>query len=519
MHSQAFKLLLVLALLFAIPVCANGQTTEILEINISPDVAGDPISPEEFAEEFVTRLDAGLTFISGFGLVCILLFALYQLGKRISARYEYLEKNVLRLSLILWYILFGALTLLISLPLLTISGMSDQVVIHSDMLLLTLFIVIFLSLSSAALLYSLFNEKPVVLIHISHILITLVVLLIFIAYEKSNGVEMIPLYGLMMIPVVFPLLHTRMLRRKACPQVCDTIIPDGQTTIIDDQTGSAPCTSNITRFPTELSARYMDAEYSGKGGTALVFRATRRSDNETVAVKVPICPDEAIGRHFMREMKIWESLVHRNIVTVYSVNILPTPFVEMEYISESLNMLPKPLKPEEALRIVLGVASGLKYAHEQGIVHRDIKPQNILITGEGVPKITDWGLGRILDDRNETNTLVFSLNYASPEQIAPGRYGRGDARTDIFQLVVVFYELLTGRLPFSGEGVGEYSAAILNSEPVPPSEISGDLRQYDRIVLRCLNKDKDERYQSVDDLIADLRDISSLQSGSESATQ
>ena len=263
-------------------------------------------------------------------------------------------------------------------------------------------------------------------------------------------------------------------------------------------------------FPAPLNERYMDVEFIGKGGIARVFKAKRRLDGEVVAVKVPINFDEATGRLFMKEMRIWEDLKHPNIVSLYSVNILPVPFVEMEYVSRALSDLDLPLTQKEAFKIICGIANGLLYAHSRHIIHRDIKPQNILITDDNNPKITDWGLGKIIGDGNETTTIGFSLNYAAPEQIAPKKYGKPDVRTDIYQMGILFYEILVGQKPFSGLGVAEMSDEILYRTPLMPSENREENIIFDEIITKMLSKNPDDRYSSINELISALKNIKPL---------
>ncbi|MDD4126477.1 MAG: protein kinase [Methanomicrobium sp.] len=257
-------------------------------------------------------------------------------------------------------------------------------------------------------------------------------------------------------------------------------------------------------FPDSLNERYQDVEFIGKGGIARVFKAKRRTDGKVVAVKVPINFDETTGRLFMKEMRIWEDLSHQNIVKLYSVNILPVPFVEMEYVSKAISDLDLPLSQREAFDIVYGIAKGLLYAHNMHIIHRDIKPQNILITEDKIPKITDWGLGKIMGDGNETTTIGFSLNYAAPEQIAPKKFGRPDERTDIYQMGILFYEILVGKRPFFGVGVAEMSDEILYRTPMKPSENREKDFIFDDIIMKMLSKNPDERYKNIDELIESL---------------
>ena len=258
-------------------------------------------------------------------------------------------------------------------------------------------------------------------------------------------------------------------------------------------------------FPPELADRYTSIDFLGMGGISHVFRAMRLKDGLTVAVKIPIRFDETTGKCFMKEILAWEGLRHPNIVEITEVNILPIPYVEMEYVKSGLADLKTPLPVRDAAEIVTGVADGLAYAHEQGIIHRDIKPQNILIDSHGVPKISDWGMSRLIGSSAIPTVAGFSLAYAAPEQISPGRFGETDERTDIYQLGVVFYELVTGKLLFPGDDLADVSNAIISRMPVPPSEVNPLARPLDPIILKCLKKDPADRYPSVRRLLDDLK--------------
>ncbi|NYT21088.1 MAG: protein kinase [Methanomicrobiales archaeon] len=255
-------------------------------------------------------------------------------------------------------------------------------------------------------------------------------------------------------------------------------------------------------FPTELFEKYAGPELIGVGGIARVFRAENTGTGESVALKIPVQFNETAGKCFMKEIKAWEDLNHENIVNIHEVNILPVPYVEMEYIRRSLADMEKPLPPEEAARIVRGIAKGLAYAHSQGIIHRDIKPQNILITDDMVPKITDWGMSKVMGAYLPHTITGFSLSYAAPEQISPDRFGDTDQRTDIYQLGVVFYELLTGELPFAGEDISQVTGRIIGENPPLPSAKVPGSSPLDEVVGRCLEKNKDQRFQRAEDLIA-----------------
>lgn len=260
-------------------------------------------------------------------------------------------------------------------------------------------------------------------------------------------------------------------------------------------------------FPEELLEKYSEPQLIGMGGVARVFKATNTQTGEAVALKIPVHLNETAGKCFMKEIKAREDLAHENIVKIHEVNILPVPYVEMEFIGTSLADLRKPLPAGDAARIVRDIARGLSYAHSRGIVHRDIKPQNILMSNGTVPRITDWGMSKVIGAGFLPTITGFSLAYAAPEQIAPGRFGETDQRTDIYQLGVVFYELLTGQLPFGGDDISRVSLRILDEISPLPSILNKAAIPYDMIVSKCLEKDPAERYQSIKELISDIERI------------
>lgn len=264
-----------------------------------------------------------------------------------------------------------------------------------------------------------------------------------------------------------------------------------------------PAPEQKNYFPRELESKYTDITYVGRGGIAWVFSARRKCDGVLIAVKIPISFDETTGKCFLNEIAAWETLRHTNIVEVTAVNILPVPYVEMEFVPGSLEAVEKPLPVWKAVHIVNGITAGLQYAHEHGFIHRDIKPHNILLTEDVVPKITDWGMSKVLAaDIKKSSIAGFSLSYAAPEQVSPSEFGRTGERTDIYQLGVVFYELVTGSLPFGGESIVEVGNAILRENPIAPSEYNPDAVAVQKIILKCLEKDPARRYQSA----AELRD-------------
>jgi serine/threonine protein kinase len=234
----------------------------------------------------------------------------------------------------------------------------------------------------------------------------------------------------------------------------------------------------------------------------MVYAAYRINDNQKVAIKIPLRSNERTGKSFLHEINVWETMHHPNIVEVKAANIFPVPYVEMEYVPGSLETLAKPVQIITAARIVRSIADGIRYAHARRCIHRDIKPQNILLTGEMVPKITDWGISKVLEDTTRKTTVAgFSLSYAAPEQIAPEQFGSTDERTDIYQIGAVFYELVTGLTPFDDESMLEMVHRITTEDPLPPSGINPDAAAVERIILTCLAKKKTGRYQSAEELL------------------
>jgi hypothetical protein len=260
-------------------------------------------------------------------------------------------------------------------------------------------------------------------------------------------------------------------------------------------------------FPAELLDKYSEPELIGMGGMARVFKAHNNQTGDVVALKIPVQFNETAGKCFMKEIKAWEDLAHENIVKIHEANILPVPYVEMEFIETSLADLAKPLPSGDAARIIRDIAKGLDYAHSQGIIHRDIKPQNILMAEGSIPRITDWGMSKVMGTGFLPTITGFSLSYAAPEQIAPDRFGDTDPRTDIYQLGVVFYELLTAELPFEGDDITRVSGRILTEIAPMPSAKNPAAMPYDRIIAKCLEKDPAGRYQSVQELVDDLERI------------
>ncbi|MCX6701410.1 MAG: tetratricopeptide repeat protein [Methanomicrobiales archaeon] len=262
-----------------------------------------------------------------------------------------------------------------------------------------------------------------------------------------------------------------------------------------------PATGNYTMrtIPPEMAVKYAESEFIGKGGFARVFKA-KRKDGVYVAVKVPIYLDESTGKSFIAEMQNWTKFSHPNIVKIYDYNIMPFPYFEEELCDSSLDKIKKPLDPAKASWILFNICEGLKYAHARKVIHRDLKPQNILLKS-GVPKISDWGLSKVITDSTSSMTAAYTPVYAAPEQVANKTK---DQRTDIWQVGVILYELVTGSLPFTGDDMLEILAKIPTLDPVHPGDINPDAKNIEPVILRCIEKDPANRYQSVAELQKDL---------------
>ena len=262
-----------------------------------------------------------------------------------------------------------------------------------------------------------------------------------------------------------------------------------------------------------LGTRYEIVEYLGEGGMAVVYKGRDTLLQRPVTVKVlrsEFSADQEFVSRFHREAQSVASLSHRNIVNVFDVGREgDVHYLVMEYIDgENLKTRIKReglFAPAQAAAIVRQVAEALAHAHQQQIIHRDVKPHNILITTDGQAKLADFGIAREASGTTlaQTQTLVGSVHYISPEQ---ARGDTADARSDIYALGVVLYELLTGRVPFSGSN--PVTVALKHIQDAPPSirELNPGLsRELERIVQKAMAKKKADRYRSARDLSIDLR--------------
>ncbi len=264
----------------------------------------------------------------------------------------------------------------------------------------------------------------------------------------------------------------------------------------------------------KLGQRYDLGRMIGRGGMAEVFEGHDERLDRKVAVKIlrpDLAQDSTFHQRFRREAHAAASLNHPNIVAVYDTgeDMLDTPagptqvpFIVMEYVDgmslRQLMSTGRRLLPERALEITAGVLAALDYSHRHGIVHRDIKPGNVMITPSGDVKVMDFGIARAMAAEGQTMTATSAVmgtaQYLSPEQ------ARGevvDARSDLYSTGCLLYELLTGRPPFVGESPVSIAYQHVSEQPVPPSQLDPAVPEsVDAVVMRALAKDPDDRYQS-----------------------
>lgn len=268
-----------------------------------------------------------------------------------------------------------------------------------------------------------------------------------------------------------------------------------------------------------ISGRYKIIRLIGGGGMSNVYLAHDIILNRDVAIKIlryDLSNEEELHRRFHREALSATSLTHPNIVSIYDVGEdEDMHYIVMEYIKgKTLKQYIQefsPLASARSVHIMKQLTSAISHAHENGIIHRDIKPQNILMDEEGNVKITDFGIATSLGATSytQTNSVIGTVHYLSPEQ---ARGGLATMKSDIYALGIVLYELLTGELPFSGESAVSIALKHLQSETPSVREFDAMIPQsVENIVLKATAKDENHRYASVEEMEADLETCLSLQ--------
>ncbi len=273
------------------------------------------------------------------------------------------------------------------------------------------------------------------------------------------------------------------------------------------------------------SGPYRIVEKLGEGGMGVVYRAVDTRLDRPVALKVlapHLSADSAAAERFVREAQVAASAEHTNICTIYEIGrtgngrrFIAMPLYEGRTVRDLIDE--GPLEIDVAIDITIQAARGLDAAHARGVTHRDIKPGNLIVTGDGTVKILDFGLARTVDQDTITGpgATLGTAAYMSPEQVQGDRL---DGRTDIWSVGVVLHEMVSGARPFRGEYPQAVVYGILNEDPPPLTSLrSGVPIGLDAVVAKCLRKDRDSRYQHVDEIPADLRPVAATL-GSEKST-
>lgn len=261
-----------------------------------------------------------------------------------------------------------------------------------------------------------------------------------------------------------------------------------------------------------LDGRYEIQEIIGVGGMAVVYKAYDNQENRTVAVKIlkeEFISNEEFLRRFKNESKAIAMLSHPNIVKVYDVSFGDLiQYIVMEYI-EGITLkecieTEGSLRWKDAVHFSVQILKGLQHAHDKGIVHRDVKPQNIMVLDDGTIKVTDFGIARFArsDQRTITDKAIGSVHYISPEQ---ARGEKTDEKADIYSVGVMLYEMLTGKLPFQAESAVSVAIMQLQRDPQLPTEINGSIPQgLEQITMHAMQKTPERRYQSAAEMLCDL---------------
>src|SRR5919206_1662548 len=261
-----------------------------------------------------------------------------------------------------------------------------------------------------------------------------------------------------------------------------------------------------------LGGRYRVEGELGRGGMARVYRGTDGVLGRPIAVKVlspQYAQDANFVTRFRREAQAAARLNHPNLVQVYDtgsddgVHYIVMEYVEAKTLADYLSGGGR-IMPDRATELAEAVCDALAVAHAQGVIHRDVKPANIMVTRDGQVKVTDFGIARVTTNETveQTAAVLGTASYLSPEQAQGGAI---DQRSDLYSLGCVLYEMLTGRPPFTADSPVAVASKHVLEQPIPPSRINADVsRELDAVVMRALAKNPDNRYQSAADMKEDL---------------
>jgi tetratricopeptide (TPR) repeat protein/TolB-like protein len=298
---------------------------------------------------------------------------------------------------------------------------------------------------------------------------------------------------------------------KFCKE-CGTQIPSPKNVDVTEtmETPREELTTGST-----FAGRYQIIEELGKGGMGRVYKVLDREVNAKVALKLikpEIASDKKTIERFRNELKVARDIAHKNVCRMYDLNKEASAYyITMEYVSgEDLKSFIRRagfLSPGKAISIANQVCEGLLEAHRLGVVHRDLKPQNIMIDKDGNARIMDFGIARSLRAKGITGSgiMIGTPEYMSPEQVDGKEV---DHRADVYSLGVILYEMATGKVPFEGDTPFSIGVKQKSEVPLPPKEINDQIPEdLNRVILKCMEKEKESRYQSVGELLSELMNL------------
>jgi serine/threonine protein kinase/Flp pilus assembly protein TadD len=300
---------------------------------------------------------------------------------------------------------------------------------------------------------------------------------------------------------------------RFCAECGTQLPPTEEVSISPTETLQAPI-SELNRGSI-FASRYEIIEKLGKGGMGKVYRVFDKKIDEEVALKLlkpEIAADKKIIERFKNELKFARKISHRNVCRMYDLSEEEgTSYITMEYVpGEDLKGMVKmmgQLSPDKSISIAKQVCEGLAEAHRLGVVHRDLKPQNIMIDKEGNARIMDFGIARSLEEKGITGAgvMIGTPEYMSPEQVEGEE---ADQRSDIYALGVILYEMLTGKVPFEGDTPLSVAMRQKSETPKDPRDLNPQVSvDLARLILKCLEKDKEKRYQKAEKVLSELSNI------------
>ena len=261
-----------------------------------------------------------------------------------------------------------------------------------------------------------------------------------------------------------------------------------------------------------FAGRYQIIEELGRGGMGRVYKVLDKDIDENVALKLlnpEVAADEKIIKRFQNELKFARKIAHKNVCKMYHLaKKEKTPYITMEYVpGEDLKSSIRRMEQitvEKAVSIAKQICEGLAEAHRLGVVHRDLKPQNVMIDSEGNAHIMDFGISHSLETRGvtEAGEIIGTPEYMSPEQVEGKEVSK---RSDIYSLGVILYEMVTGRVPFEGDTALSIALKHKSEMPQKPRQINAQIPEnLSRVILKCMEKDKEKRYEGADELLSEL---------------